>query len=45
MALAAGTTDPALLADLARGLLRKKISQLQPALVGRFGPHHRFRNF
>jgi len=42
MALVAGTTDPALLADLARGQLRKKLPQLRQALTGRFGPHHRF---
>jgi len=42
MALVAGTTDPALLADLARGQLRKKLPELRQALTGRFGPHHRF---
>jgi transposase len=42
MALAAGTTDPASLADLARGKLRKKLPELRQALAGRFGPHHRF---
>ncbi|MGO9450003.1 MAG: IS110 family transposase, partial [Candidatus Binataceae bacterium] len=42
MALAAGTTDPALLANLARGKLRKKLPELRQALIGRFGPHHRF---
>jgi len=42
MALAAGTTDPALLADLAHGKLRKKLPELRQALAGRFGPHHRF---
>jgi len=42
MALVAGTTDPALLADLASGQLRKKLPQLRQALTGRFGPHHRF---
>jgi len=42
MALVAGTTDPTMLADLARGQLRKKLPQLRQALTGRFGPHHRF---
>jgi transposase len=42
MALVAGTTDPALLADLARGQLRKKRPELRRALTGRFGSHHRF---
>ena len=42
MALVAGTTDPALLADLARGKLRKKLPELLQALTGHFGPHHRF---
>jgi len=41
-ALAAGTTDPALLAELARGKLRKKLPELRQALAGRFGSHHRF---
>jgi transposase len=36
-----GTTDAAVLADLARGLLRKKLPQLQEALFGRVQPHHR----
>jgi transposase len=40
-ALVAGTTDPAVLADLARGQLRKKIPALQEALEGRFGVEHR----
>jgi transposase len=39
--LAAGTTDPVVLADLARGLLRKKIPALVEALEGRFGVEHR----
>jgi transposase len=30
-----------LLADLARGQLRKKLPELRQALAGRFGPHHR----
>jgi transposase len=40
--LAAGATDPAALADLARGKLRTKLPELERALVGRFGAHHRF---
>jgi transposase len=40
-ALVAGTTDPAVLADLARGQLRKKIPALQEALEGRFSVEHR----
>lgn len=39
-ALVAGTRDPEVLADLARGRLRAKIPQLQAALIGRFGPAH-----
>jgi transposase len=39
-ALLAGERDPEVLADLARGVLRKKIPDLQRALVGRFGEHH-----
>jgi transposase len=42
MALVAGTTDPALLADLACGQLCKKLPELRQTLTGRFGPHHRF---
>jgi transposase len=41
MALASGETDPALLADLARGQLRKKLTALEQALEGRVKPHHR----
>lgn len=41
-ALVAGTTDPQVLADLARGQLRKKLPALQRALVGRFRPVHAF---
>jgi transposase len=40
-ALAAGTTDPAVLADLARGRLRQKLPALRAALRGRFAGHHR----
>lgn len=39
-ALATGSTDPAALAELARGRLRPKLPQLQEALNGRFKPHH-----
>lgn len=41
-ALLAGTTDPAVLADLAQGKLRKKLPALRQALQGRFSAHHRF---
>jgi transposase len=40
--LVAGVSDPAVLADLARGRLREKRPQLERALAGRFGAHHRF---
>jgi transposase len=40
-ALVAGTTDPAVLAELAQGKLRPKIPALREALAGRFEPHHR----
>jgi transposase len=39
-ALVAGTTDPGVLADLARGALRKKLPALREALQGRFDPEH-----
>ena len=39
-ALCQGTTDPEVLADLARGKLRKKIPALKEALEGRFEPLH-----
>ncbi len=39
-ALVLGTTDPEVLADLAQGLLRKKIPALREALQGRFESHH-----
>ena len=39
-ALVSGTTDPSVLADLARGQLRKKIPALKEALVGRFEAEH-----
>lgn len=41
-ALISGSTDPEVLANLARGKLRKKLPLLQQALEGRFRPHHRF---
>jgi transposase len=40
--LVAGVSDPAVLADLARGRLREKRPQLERALAGRFGAHQRF---
>lgn len=39
-ALVAGSRDPAVLAELAKGTLRKKIPQLRSALEGRFSTHH-----
>jgi transposase len=39
-ALVAGTTDPTVLAELARGQLRKKLPALREALVGRFDDEH-----
>jgi transposase len=41
-ALIGGTTDPGVLADLARGRLRRKLPALRQALQGRFRPHHAF---
>jgi transposase len=41
-ALVHGTTDPEVLADLARGKLRKELPALRQALAGRFRPHHAF---
>lgn len=41
-ALVQGTTDPEVLADLARGKLRKKLAALRQVLAGRFRPHHAF---
>jgi transposase len=41
-ALLHGTTDPAVLADLARGRLRRKLPALQQALRGQFRPPHAF---
>jgi transposase len=42
VALVDGTTDPAVLAELARGRLRKKLPELRRALQGRFRRHHGF---
>jgi transposase len=39
-ALIAGERDPEVLAELAKGMLRKKIPQLREALRGRFHEHH-----
>src|SRR5438552_14765744 len=39
-ALVSGTTDPALLAELAKGALRRKLPALREALEGRFDRHH-----
>ena len=41
-ALVQGTTDPVVLADLARGKLRQKLPVLRRALQGRFRGHHAF---
>jgi transposase len=41
-ALVAGTTDPTVLAELARGKLRQKLPALRRALQGRFRRHHAF---
>ncbi len=41
-ALINGETDPAQLAELARGRLRAKIPALEQALSGRVREHHRF---
>ena len=42
LALVTGTTDPTVLADLARGKLRAKLPALRQALTGRFRGHHAF---
>jgi transposase len=39
-ALVAGERDPVVLAELAKGKLRKKLPELRQALRGRFGEHH-----
>src|SRR4029077_6533691 len=41
-ALIAGQRDPAVIADLAKRTLRRKIPDLTEALVGRFTEHHAF---
>jgi transposase len=41
-AIAKGETDPAVLAQMAKGTLRSKIPQLQLALEGNITNHHRF---
>jgi transposase len=41
-ALIAGTSDPATMAQFARGRLREKIPQLEKALTGTFAAHQRF---
>lgn len=41
-ALIDGQNDPAVMADMARQRLRKKIPQLKTALSGRVSAHHRF---
>jgi transposase len=41
-ALLAGQTDPATLAELAKGRLREKRALLEQALAGTLKPHHRF---
>ena len=41
-ALVTGTQDAEVLAELARGKLRKKLPDLRLALEGRVKPHHRF---
>ena len=40
--LIGGTTDPEVLAELAKGRLRKKLPALQKALSGKFRAHHAF---
>ena len=40
-ALLSGTTEPAILAELARGRLRRKRAELEQALRGRLRDHHR----
>jgi transposase len=42
LALCAGQTDAAAMAQLAKGRLREKLPQLEQALVGDFQPHQRF---
>jgi transposase len=42
MALVAGESDPAVMAELSKGKLRNKIPQLRKALTGIVDEHHRF---
>ena len=39
-AMIAGERDPAVLAEMAKGVMRKKIDRLEVALEGNFGAHH-----
>jgi transposase len=39
-ALVAGERDPQVLAEMALGRMRKKVPELEEALLGRFGSHH-----
>jgi transposase len=39
-AMVSGTTDPEVLAEMARGRMRRKLPALREALRGRFRPHH-----
>jgi transposase len=41
-ALVQGTSDPGVLAELARGRMRAKLPALRQALAGHFRPHHAF---
>lgn len=41
-ALIAGERNPQVLADMAKGRMRSKISDLEQAMIGRFGTHHAF---
>lgn len=41
-ALIAGERDPKVLAQLARSVMRNKITELEEAFTGRFDDHHRF---
>jgi transposase len=41
-ALVAGQSDPAVLAELAKGRLRNKLPELRQALTGVVGEHHRY---
>ncbi len=42
LAMVVGVTDPATLAELAHGKLRRKLPALEQALAGTIGPHQRF---